>query len=128
MRLLLDTQAFLWFIWTDARLSAMARALIQDPNNTIFLSSASCWEIAIKVSTRKLALNKPLDVFILEALQQNGFDILAIEVAHAAVVATLPFHHRDPFDRMLVAQSLAEKMPVISVDAAFDAYGVTRLS
>jgi PIN domain nuclease of toxin-antitoxin system len=127
MRLLLDTHAFLWFVLKDAKLSAAARALILDPNNEVLLSPASCWEIAIKVSIGKYTLPEPFGVFMPREISNNQFDLLEIEVAHTAVVAALPFHHRDPFDRLLVAQALAEKIPLISADPVFDAYGLTRL-
>jgi PIN domain nuclease of toxin-antitoxin system len=127
MRLLLDTHAFLWFVLSDPNLSAAARTLILDPNNTLLLSAASFWELAIKLSIGKYTLPVAYDVFIARELQKHGIDILPIEVAHAAGVVTLPFHHRDPFDRMLAAQCLSEKIPLVSADAIFDAYGVTRL-
>lgn len=126
MRLLLDTHIFLWFVYGDAQLSARARALIEDHFNTCFLSLASVWETAIKVSTGKLLLTQPLDIFFTEQTQRNGIALLPIELAHAARVAALPFHHRDPFDRLLAAQSLAENMPLLSADAVLDAYGIMR--
>jgi PIN domain nuclease of toxin-antitoxin system len=127
MRLLLDTHAFLWFIMGSPNLSAEARALIEDETNERFLSAASLWEMAIKSSTGKLTLSAPFDVLIPRQLSLNGIGLLGIEVAHAAVVSTLPFHHRDPFDRLLVAQAIVESIPIVSVDTAFDIYAVTRL-
>lgn len=128
MRLLLDTHAFLWFALNDRQLSATARALILDPNNRIELSPASYWEIAIKVSIRKYTLiNKPFEQFIDDIVKANNFLILPILVRHVAVVASLPFHHNDPFDRLLVAQALVEQIPIVSVDPDLDAYGITRL-
>ncbi len=127
MRILLDTHAFLWFVWGDSNLSATARAAVVDPNNVVLLSPASHWEIAIKVSTGKLTLSEPFDVFMVRQIQQNGLEILPIEVAHTAVVSTLPFHHRDPFDRLLVGQALSEGIPLVSADPIVDAYGVTRI-
>jgi PIN domain nuclease of toxin-antitoxin system len=127
MKLLLDTQAFLWFIMGSSNLSAHARALIEDVANEKFLSVASLWEIAIKLSIGKLALSAPFDVLIPQQLSLNGIELLNITVEHAAVVAGLAFHHRDPFDRLLIAQALVEKMSIVSIDAAFDAYSVTRL-
>src|SRR5579872_5414533 len=105
MRLLLDSHALLWFVWNHANLSATARTLITNPKNTLLLSAASIWEIAIKVSIGKLTLADPYDVFMSQAISTTGLTILPIEVRHAAVLTTLPFHHRDPFDRMLVAQA-----------------------
>jgi len=127
MRLLLDTHAFLWFIMGSSNLSTSARAMIEDEANESFLSVASLWEMAIKVSLGKLTLSAPLDALIPQQLSLNGIELLGIQVAHAAVVSTLPFHHRDPFDRLLIAQAVVEGMPVISADVAFDAYPVKRL-
>lgn len=126
MRLLLDTHVFLWFIMGSTHLSAEARALIEDEKNRKFISVASLWEIAIKSSIGKLTLSAPFDQLIPQQLSLNGFELLPIEVAHLAAVATLSFHHRDPFDRLLIAQAIVEKMPIVSVDSAFEAYNVTR--
>jgi PIN domain nuclease of toxin-antitoxin system len=127
MRVLLDTHTFLWFVWQDTRLSASAHALIVDPNNEPLLSPASYWEIAIKVGRNKLRLAEPYDVFMPREIRQNGFDILPIELAHTSVVATLPYYHRDPFDRLLIAQAMVEQIAIVSIDPAFDAYAVSRL-
>ena len=127
MKLPLDTHTFLWFIIGSPNLSPDARALIEDEANDKFLSVASLWEMAIKLSIGRLSLSAPFDVLIPQQLGLNGIGLLGIGVEHAAVVATLPLHHRDPFDRMLVAQAIVGAMPVISIDAAFDLYGVKRL-
>lgn len=127
MKLLLDTHAFLWFIMGSAKLSATARALIEDAANEKFLSAASLWEMAIKVSLGKLKLAAPFAVLLPQQLSLNGVEVLPVKVEHTAVVAVLPFHHRDPFDRMLIAQAVVEQMPVVSTDAAFDAYAIRRL-
>ena len=126
-RYLLDTHAFLWFIAGSNELSDKARELIEDENNRVFLSAASLWEMAIKVSLEKLTLSEPFETLIPEQLALNGVEILGITVAHTTQIANLPFHHRDPFDRLIIAQALEEQMPVISVDGAFDEYGVTRI-
>lgn len=127
MRVLLDTHAFLWFIMGDTRLSATARGLIEDADNERLVSAGSLWEIAVKVSIGKLTLTEPFEVIIPRELTQNGFQILPITVAHLTVLCGLPFHHRDPFDRLLVAQAMAEITPLVSADAILDAYSVTRL-
>ena len=127
MKLLLDTHTLLWTYWGDAQMSATAIRLVTDPANRILVSPASHWEIAIKMKTGKLILREPFLDFVQHAIFDNGFDILPIEPKHTAWVATLPFHHKDPFDRLLVAQALAESIPLVSVDATLDAYGVTRL-
>lgn len=127
MKLLIDTHTFLWFIDNHINLSANARILIEDASNEIFLSTASLWELAIKISTGKLNLNQPFEIFLSSQLSINEIDVLEIQLPHIALITNLPFHHRDPFDRMLIAQALHEQMPIIGSDAAFDAYGVTRL-
>lgn len=127
MRLLLDTHAFLWFIDGSPHCSAKARALIEDVSNQRFLSLANLWEMAIKASLGKLRLAQPFETLIPQQLRLNGIELLSIEFRHTVLVAALPFHHRDPFDRLLVAQATAEQMPIVSGDTAFDAYAVTRL-
>lgn len=127
MQLLLDTHAFLWWIDDAPALSKKARAAIGKAGNECFVSLASCWEMAIKASLGKLTLSQPLDRFIPEQLAANGFQLLDLDFRHVSRVATMPFHHRDPFDRLLVAQASAEKLTVVSADAAFDAYDLSRL-
>ncbi len=127
MNYLLDTHTFLWFINDDASLSSTAKALIEDPENTIYLSVASIWEMAIKVSLDKLEMPSPFTDFIDEQLDKNTIILLNIKTAHTGIVATLPFHHRDPFDRLIIAQSKVEDIPIIGKDAIFDDYGIKRL-
>jgi PIN domain nuclease of toxin-antitoxin system len=127
MNLLIDTHSFLWFVWLDARLSPAAQALMADPSNKLYFSPASYWEIAIKVSINKLDLGEAFDVFIPREVAKLNLAILPIEMRHAAVLVRLPFHHRDPFDSMLVAQARSEALPIVSADAVLDTYGVTRL-
>jgi PIN domain nuclease of toxin-antitoxin system len=127
MRYMLETHSFLWFVMQDKSLSRQAQSLIEDPNNEIYFSVASVWEMAIKVSLEKITTPQPFPVFITEQLFLNRFTLLQISINHAAKVATLPFHHRDPFDRLLIAQSLVEQMPLISNETLFDAYKVMRL-
>lgn len=126
MKLLLDTHAFLWFIEDNPRLSIEAKALLES-DAELLISTASLWEIAIKTSIGKLTLAQPFDIFIPQQLELNAIIILPIELAHLAVVSTLPFHHRDPFDRLLIAQAMNERLPVVSADAAFDDYAIQRL-
>ena len=127
MNLLLDTHSLLWVYWDDAQLSAAAAGLVTDPNNRVFVSPASHWEIAIKIKTGKLVLRESFLDFVQRAIFDNGFAILPVEPGHTAVVSTLPFHHRDPFDRLLIAQSMSEGIPLVSADVAVDSYGVRRL-
>jgi len=127
VRLLLDTHSFLWFIGGGANLSPKARALIEDANNQPFLSMASLWEMAIKLSIGKLSLGQPFETLIPEQMKLNGIELLQIEMPHIVAVASLPFHHRDPFDRLLIAQATVEQMPIVSGDPAFDSYTIQRL-
>ena len=123
MRVLLDTHAFLWFVTDDPRLSRRARRAIVDAAEA-WLSIASCWEMAIKLSLGKLTLTSPIDRFLSEQLAANGLQLLHIELPHATRVAALAWHHRDPFDRLLAAQALAEDLTIVSSDRVFQKYGV----
>ena len=127
MKLLLDTHALLWFILNDSSLSANAKKLIGDPANDIVVSPASYWEIAIKIAVGKYSLNQSYQSFLEDQISQNDFAILPIEIKHTALLTTLPMHHRDPFDRLLIAQALVEQMAIVSSDPFFDPYGVQRL-
>ena len=124
---MLDTHALLWFLNDDPLLSASAKTLIENPTNHKLVSIATCWEIAIKVGVRKLDLGEPAATFLPRELRANHFDLLEIQLRHATVVESLPRHHGDPFDRMLIAQALIESIPIVSIDAVFDRYGVRRL-
>ena len=126
MALLLDTHTVLWYAFGTSNLSSLARTLIDDPAEEKYLSIASPWEVGIKVSSGKLAVAQPVDIFFADQMRRLSLHLLPVSLAHVARVATLPFHHRDPFDRMLVAQSLAENIAIVSADAALDAYGITR--
>jgi PIN domain nuclease of toxin-antitoxin system len=127
MKVLLDTHALLWFIGGDPKLSGAARESIVDPANSKYVSAATPWEIAIKTSLGKFTPLGPLDILLTAQFRRNGFQLLPIEFSHSAAVSTLPFHHRDPFDRLLIAQAITEGMALVSVDSAFDMYGVQRL-
>jgi len=127
MRLLLDTHAFLWFLLDDPQLSVSARGLIEDPANDEEISPASYWEIAIKIGLKKYSLPEPYQVFMEREIADNDFHILAIEPKHTAVLTTLPLHHRDPFDRLIVSQAMLEGMPLVSADPQLDAYPIKRL-
>jgi PIN domain nuclease of toxin-antitoxin system len=129
VRLLLDTHAMCWYIEDDPRLTATARTLIQDASNEILVSPASYWEMAIKISLGKWQLNRPYEEFIDIGLKQYGFQILPILPAHTARLIGLPHlpGHKDPFDRLLVAQALLEQISIVSADSPLDGYGVTRL-
>lgn len=126
MNLLIDTHTFLWFVGDDPQLSASATVLLES-EHTIFLSIGSVWEIAIKVSLGKLVLPQPFERFIREQLALNAINVLPVRVADCARLIDLPFHHHDPFDRLIIAQALVEDMPVVGIEPVFDAYGVERL-
>jgi len=127
MRVLLDTHAFLWFVLNDPQLSPLAKSTIEDPANDVLVSPASYWEIAIKVSLKKLDLFTTFDEFMQRGIVDNDFGILPIEPRHCDRLTTLSFHHKDPFDRMLVAQSLVEGIRLVSIDTILDLYGISRL-
>ncbi len=111
----------------NPRLSKAARVLIEAEDLLPFLSMASLWEIAIKISLGKLELEQSYEVFISQQLALNGISILNLSLEHFATIANLPFHHRDPFDRLIAVQSKIEKMPLVSADTSFDAYEIERV-
>lgn len=127
MNLLLDTHAFLWWVEDSRRLSRRARSAIGSGRNQCHVSLATAWEMAIKVSLGSLRVDGTLDRFLPEQMAANGFQPLPIDLKHAARVATLPFHHRDPFDRLLVAQALEEDLAVVTADPVFAQYGARRV-
>lgn len=126
MNLLLDTHVLLWFLNDDPQLVPPAKALIEDSRNHKWISIATCWEIAIKVGLKKLDLGEPATTFLPRELATNQFDVLGIELGHATFVESLPPHHKDPFDRLLAAQAIVEKLLLVSADPIFDPYGVAR--
>lgn len=126
-RLLIDTHAYLWFVFDDERLSPGASAAIADAAIVKALSVASLWEIAIKVSLGKLELGTSLDRFLADEVEGREIELLAIKNTHLTRVAGLPFHHRDPFDRLLIAQALVEGLSIATADPRFAAYGVRTI-
>ncbi len=127
MNLLLDTHAFLWFIAGDFQLGDLAKIQIENPDNLKFVSIASLWEIGIKLSLGKLVLQQPFKDLIPHQLEINGFELLHIQIDHVAKLTSLPFHHRDPFDRILASQCLINDLPIVSCDPIFDSYSVNRI-
>ena len=127
MKFIADTHAFIWFITDSAQLNAKSKALLESSESERLLSAASVWEMAVKTSLGKLTLKKPLEQFLPEQIRLNDFQVLNISLEHALRVASLPLFHREPFDRMIVAQALSEGLPILSNDAALDDYGVARL-
>jgi len=125
--LLLDTHVLLWYYKTNPKMSATALALVADPANEKFVSPASYWEIAIKLGTGKLTLSEPFPDFIQHAVFDNGFAVLPVEPRHCDPLVTLPRHHNDPFDRLIVSQAIVEGISIVGADTAFDAYPVQRL-
>jgi PIN domain nuclease of toxin-antitoxin system len=126
VNILLDTHALLWFVGGDSRLSNKARRAIENPAHQSFISMVSCWEMAVKISLNKLDLGETLESFIDQRLDE-GFQILPIELHHMTPLITLPFHHRDPFDRLLICQAVMEKMPVCTSDPHFSSYSASLL-
>jgi PIN domain nuclease of toxin-antitoxin system len=124
---LLDTHTLLWWLSDDPALTKPARRIIAETKNVVFVSAASAWEIATKVRLGKLPSAADLAADFTGHLQREGFQILAISAEHAIRAGLLPGAHKDPFDRMLIAQAQAENMPIVSNDALFDTFGVRRL-
>lgn len=127
MRLLLDSHALLWFCEGSSSLSLDAREAIEDLGNEKYVSHATAWEVAIKVSLGKLKLAVSFRDLFPGALQSNGFVALPTDFRHYYELTTLPFHHRDPFDRLLIAQARVEQLTLVSCDQSFQAYGVPLL-
>ncbi len=125
-RLLLDTNAFLYFINNDSMLSKKAKDLLESEVD-LLISAACLWEIAIKFSIGKLTLPDSFGNFIPSQIYKNDIQILPVTLPHLEKVSTLPFHHKDPFDRLIIAQSIVENLPIISSDGAFDLYGIERI-
>jgi len=126
VRILIDTHGFLWWLAGNERLSGAARGVIDDPDNSVLVSAASAWEITTKHRLGKLPGADIVAADVKAAIEDHGFEPLAITVAHAERAGRLPGPHRDPFDRMLVAQALAHDLPLLSNESFFDRYGVRR--
>jgi PIN domain nuclease of toxin-antitoxin system len=127
VRALLDTHALLWWFADNPALTNSARKVIAETNNVVFVSAASAWEIAIKVRLGKLPTAMNLVADFTGHLERDGFQMLAISGEHAIRAGSLPIYHKDPFDRMLIAQAQAEDMPLVSNEVLFDAFGVRRI-
>ena len=122
MKILLDTQCWLWWIAAPEKLSQSARRRIADKRNIVYLSAASSWEISIKYSIGKLPLPEPPIQFIPKRLARDAITALPIEIMHALYVSELPHHHKDPFDRILISQSIQEDIPIMTVDKKLKPY------
>jgi len=122
VRALLDTHVFLWAVSEPERLSEPARKVIESGASELFLSVASLWEISIKIGIGKLLLPKPEDRYLRDQLLRNNVSTLAVEARHALELISIPLHHRDPFDRLVIAQSLVEGIPIITADSVLKQY------
>lgn len=127
MKVLLDSHSMIWALDNPTKLTPSATAALQDLRNQLLVSAASIWEIAIKFGKGRLPLSLPYRAWMDKAVADLGLTVLPITLDYAERQAGLPFHHRDPFDRLLAAQALVENCPLVSGDAIFDAYGVRRI-
>ena len=127
MRILLDTHAFLWWLAGSPRFSETARIAVAEPANVILVSAASAWEITTKHRLGRLPGADVVAADVQASIEDQGFQQLPITVAHAERAGRLPGLHRDPFDRMLIAQSLAHDLPLVSIESLFDGYGIRRI-
>jgi PIN domain nuclease of toxin-antitoxin system len=127
VRVLIDTHIFIWYVQNNDRLPSSITAIINDGRNDILLSIASVWEMAIKQSTGKLNLGTPYASFIAEQMRLNSMELLSVRLEHLDLITTLPLHHRDPFDRLLIAQAIVEDILLISADSVFSLYPVQRM-
>jgi PIN domain nuclease of toxin-antitoxin system len=127
VRLLLDSHTLIWSVEQPAKLGPKAVSALQDPGNYLLLGAGTIWEIAIKVGLKRLTLSLPYRAWIEKAIADLGLSILPITIDHADAQAMLPNHHRDPFDRLLVAQAQIEGVPTVSADSMLDSYGITRI-
>ena len=128
MRLLLDTHAFIWADEQPEKLSSSAREACEDPANELILSIVSAWEMQLKIMLGKLVLRKPLRSMVQDWIEQNDLLLLPVQLEHVFRLDTLSSHHKDPFDRLLIAQALEEGYTLVTHDAAFAAYGVPMLA
>jgi PIN domain nuclease of toxin-antitoxin system len=124
MKYLIDTHVLLWLATDNPALSKKVKRIFLNEENEIYLSFASIWEMAIKMSLNKLTLKLPLKKFIEEHIVGNGIKLLEIKVNHLLEIEKLPFHHHDPFDRLIISQSIAESIPIITSDTNFDDYDI----
>jgi PIN domain nuclease of toxin-antitoxin system len=127
MTLLLDTHSLIWFFSGHPKISDTARKLIEDVEQKKLISLVSVWEMGIKQSKGKLTLSLSLEDYIKEKIKLEDFEILPIQLNHLGMISSLPFHHNDPFDRLLIAQAIVENIPILSRDIAFDSYHINRI-
>ncbi|MDT9181493.1 type II toxin-antitoxin system VapC family toxin [Limnospira sp. PMC 289.06] len=127
MRLLLDTHTVLWFFMGNSQLSDKVRDLVEDGHNHKLISVAMVWEMSIKQSQNKLTLEKTASDYIEEKIRLDDFELLPIQLNHLRILSSLPFYHKDPFDRLLIAQAMQENIPILSKEMAFNAYPIQRI-
>lgn len=127
MKILLDTHTFLWWVAEDAQISLKAKEIIANPDNKIYFSVVSAWEIIIKVGTGKLSLSEPPETYIPSRIASSQFEILPVQMPHILKINTLPNFHKDPFDRLLIAQSLVEDLSLVTIDNAISQYPVKTI-
>lgn len=127
MRILLDTSVFIWWILDDPRLSPRARKTIGAGSQELYLSAASGWEMAIKIGLGKLHFHAPFESFLIDQLAINQIEVLPVQMAHAIHVRALPHHHKDPFDRLLVAQAQVEDLPLLTSDPQIRKYDIKTI-
>ncbi|MBM4176371.1 MAG: type II toxin-antitoxin system VapC family toxin [Ignavibacteria bacterium] len=127
MKYLLDTHTFLWFVGGIEKISLKVTELIINSNNQKFISIASIWELSIKISLKKIEIEESLIDFVKSECEKNGFDLLNINLDHLNRLCNLPFHHKDPFDRLIISQALTENIPIISSDEVFEKYKVKMI-
>ncbi len=127
MKILLDTHTFLWWVAEDAQLSLKAKEIIANPDNEIYFSVVSAWEIIIKVGTGKLSLSESPETYIPSRIASNQFGILPVQMPHILKINSLPNFHKDPFDRLLIAQSLVEDLSLMTIDNAIAQYPVKTI-
>lgn len=127
MRLLLDTHTFIWFTFNAPELPPATRKLLENGANELFFSDVSVWEMSIKVSIGKLHFSTNVTDLVSQQMKKDDLQRLPIEYPHLSLIEILPLHHKDPFDRLLIAQAQVENLSIISIDAAFDRYNITRL-
>jgi PIN domain nuclease of toxin-antitoxin system len=127
VKVLLDTHTFLWWVADDPQISVTAKNIIVNPDNDIYLSVISAWEIIIKVGTGKLSLSEPPEIYIPNPIASNQFEILPVQISHILKINSLHNFHKDPFDRLLIAQSLVEDFSLITIDSAITQYPVKTI-
>ncbi len=127
MKYILDTHALLWILTNSPQVSEAAKELYLNSGNTIYFSMAGLWEMSIKISLKKLSIGEPINEFVQNHISGNDITLLNIELPHIFLLEKLPYHHGDPFDRLLICQSIYENIPIISSDSMFDSYPIKRI-